>query len=64
MYMLSGCEFIDTENISLLSHNMKFVDDWVKRTSYKLHILSSRVICFSINHIHILMTCLSFLNQT
>jgi hypothetical protein len=24
MYMLSGCELIDTENISLLSQNMKF----------------------------------------
>ena len=25
MYMLSGCELIDTENISLSSQNMKFV---------------------------------------
>jgi hypothetical protein len=24
MYMLSGCELIDTENISLPSQNMKF----------------------------------------
>ena len=24
MYMLSGCELIDTENISLQSQNMKF----------------------------------------
>ena len=38
--MLSGCELIDTENISLLS----------------------RLIFFSINHIHIQMTCLSNIN--
>ena len=63
-YMLSGCELIDTENISLPSQNMKFGDEWVKRTSHKLHILSSRLIFFSINHIHIQMTCLSSLNQT
>jgi hypothetical protein len=25
--MLSGCELIDTENISLLSQNMKFVGE-------------------------------------
>ena len=25
MYMLSGCELIDAENISLLSQNMKFI---------------------------------------
>jgi c-di-GMP-related signal transduction protein len=48
-----------SENISLPSQNMKFVDEWAKRTSYKLHILSSRLIFFSINHIHIHMTCLS-----
>ena len=64
MYMLSGCELIDTENISLPSQNMKFGGEWAKRTSHKLHILSSRLISFSINHIHIQMTCLSFLNQT
>ena len=29
MYMLSGCELIDTENISLSSKNMKFVGEWV-----------------------------------
>ena len=51
MHMLSGCELIDIENISLLSHNMK----WVKQTSH--HILSSRLIFFNINHIHIQMTC-------
>jgi hypothetical protein len=51
MHMLSGCELIDTENISLLSHNMK----WVKRTNH--HILSSRLIFFNINNIHIQMTC-------
>jgi hypothetical protein len=27
MYMLSGCELIDTENISLPSQNMKFGGD-------------------------------------
>jgi hypothetical protein len=37
MYMLSGCELIDTENISLPSQNMKFVGEWVKRMSHKLH---------------------------
>jgi hypothetical protein len=26
-YMLSGCELIDTENISLPSQNMKFSDE-------------------------------------
>ena len=62
--ILSGCEWIDTENISLPSQNMKFVGEWAKRTSHKLHILSSRLIFFSINHIHIQMTCLSSLNQT
>jgi len=31
--------------------------------SHKLHILSSRLIFSSINHIHIQMTCLSSLNQ-
>jgi len=30
--MLSECELIDTENISLLSQNMKFVGEWAKRT--------------------------------
>ena len=43
---------------------MKFGGEWAKRTSHKLHILSSRLIIFSINHIHIQMTCLSFLNLT
>jgi hypothetical protein len=33
-------------------------------TSHKLHILSNRLIFFSINHIHIQMTCLSSLNLT
>jgi hypothetical protein len=64
MYMLSGCVLIDFENISLPSKNMKFVGEWVKRTSNKLHILPSRLIFFSINHIYIQMTYLSFLNQT
>jgi len=64
MYMLSGCELIDTENISLPSQNMKLVGEWAKRISHKLHILSSRLIFFSINYIHIQMTCLSSLNQT
>jgi hypothetical protein len=27
MYMLSGCELIDTENIGLTSQNMKFVGE-------------------------------------
>ena len=62
MYMLSGSELIDAENISLPSQNMKFGGEWAKRTSHKLHILSSRLIFFSINHIHIQMTCLSSLN--
>jgi hypothetical protein len=44
MYMLSGCELIDTENISLPSQNMKFGGEWAKRTSHNLHILSSRLI--------------------
>jgi hypothetical protein len=64
MYMLSGCELIDTENISLPSQNMKFGGEWVKRTSHKLHILSNRLIFFSINHIHIQITCLASLDQT
>ena len=46
MYMLYGCELIDTENISLPSQNMKLVGEWAKRTSHKLHILSSRLIFF------------------
>jgi hypothetical protein len=50
--MLSGCELIDTENISLPSQNMTFGGKWAKRTSHKLQILSSRLIFFSINHIH------------
>jgi hypothetical protein len=29
--MLSGCELIDTENISLPSHNMKFVGERATR---------------------------------
>jgi hypothetical protein len=33
MYMLSGCELIDTENISLSSQNMKLGGEWAKRTS-------------------------------
>ena len=33
MYMLSGCELIDTENISLPSQNMKFGGEW---TSYSV----------------------------
>ena len=41
--MLSGCELIDTENISLPSQNMKFVGEWA---SHNLHILSSRLILF------------------
>jgi hypothetical protein len=60
-YMLSGCELIDTENISLPRQNMKLGGEWAKRTSHKVHILSSRLIFFSINHIHIQMTSL---NQT
>ena len=35
--MLSGCELIDTENISLSSQNMKFGVEEVKQTSHKLH---------------------------
>jgi hypothetical protein len=46
MYMLSGCELIDTENISLPTQNMKFGGEWAKRTSHKLHILSSMLIFF------------------
>jgi hypothetical protein len=34
MYMLSGCELIDTENISLPSQNMKFVVE--SQTSYSV----------------------------
>ena len=45
-YMLSERELIDTENISLLSQNMKFVGEWAQQTSHKLHILSSRLIFF------------------
>ena len=62
MYILSGCELIDTENISLPSQNMKLGGEWTKRTSHKLHILSSRLIFSSINHIHIQMTCFSSLH--
>ena len=64
MYMLSGIELIDTGNMSLSNRNMKFVGEWTKQTSHKLHILSHELIFFSINHIHILRTCLSSLNQT
>ena len=64
MYMLSGCELIDTENISLQSQNMKFGGERAKRTSHKLHMLSSRLIFFIINHIHIQITGLLSLNQT
>ena len=39
--LLSRCELIDTENISMLSQNVKLGGEWVKRTSRKLHILSS-----------------------
>jgi hypothetical protein len=42
---------------------MKFVGVWAKQTSHKLHILSNRLIFFSINHIHIQMTYLSSLIQ-
>ena len=34
MNMLSGCELIDIENISLPSHNMKFVGE--SQTSYSV----------------------------
>ena len=64
MYMLSGCELIDTENNSLQSQNMKFVGEWAKRTSHKLYILWSRLIFFTIDDIHIQMTYLSSLNHT
>jgi hypothetical protein len=40
---------------------MKLGGEWAKRTSHKVHILSSRLILFSINHIHIQITSL---NQT
>jgi hypothetical protein len=38
MYMLSGCELIDTGNISLSSQNMKFVNERSERvaTSYSI----------------------------
>ena len=38
MYMFSGCELIDTENISLPSQNMKFVGEWANesQTSYSV----------------------------
>jgi hypothetical protein len=42
---------------------MKLGGEWAKRANHKIHILSSRLIFFSINHIHIQMTCLSSLNQ-
>jgi hypothetical protein len=61
-----------TRNISYLHVNgliptisacrSRICGEWAKRTSHKLHILSSRLIFFSI--IHIQMTCLSFSNQT
>jgi hypothetical protein len=54
--MLSECELIDAENISLLSQNMKLVGVSKKRTTM--------LIFYSIDHIHIQMTCLSSLNQT
>jgi hypothetical protein len=47
--VLGKRELIDTEHISLPSQNMKFVGEWAKRTSHKLHILSSRLIFFSKN---------------
>jgi len=62
--MLSGCELIDTENISLSSQNMKFVGEWAKRTSQQTSYSVEQADIFSINHIHIQMTCLSSLNQT
>jgi hypothetical protein len=43
---------------------MKLVGEWAKRMIHQLHILSSRLIFFRINHIHIQMRCLSSLNQT
>jgi hypothetical protein len=42
-----------TDTFRELCHNMKFIGEWVKQTSHKFHILSSRLIFFSINHIHI-----------
>jgi hypothetical protein len=36
-YMLSGCELIDAENISLPRQNMKLGGEFAKRTSHKLH---------------------------
>jgi cytochrome c biogenesis protein ResB len=39
-YVLSGCELIDTENISLPSQNMKFGSKWAKQTSH----LTQRII--------------------
>ena len=53
VYFLSGCNLIDTENISLPSQDMKFVSKWAKRKSHNLHFLSCRLIFFRINHIHI-----------
>jgi hypothetical protein len=38
---------------------MKLGGEWANQTSHKLHILLSRLIFFSINHIHIQMTILS-----
>ena len=63
MDMLSGCELIWLIDISLrATQKMQFVGERAKRTSHKLLNLSGRLIFFSINHIHIQMTCLSSLN--
>jgi hypothetical protein len=42
MYMLSGSELIDTENISLPSQNMKFGGEWI--SVEKLWIQNTRII--------------------
>jgi hypothetical protein len=57
-YMLSGCELIDTENISLPSQTMTFVGEWAKRTSHELHILSSRLYRQTSSYKNVLYTIL------
>jgi hypothetical protein len=49
--MLSGCELIDTENISLPSQNMKFGGEYpekttdLKQVTDKLHIMLNIDVC-------------------
>ena len=47
-YMLSGCELIDTENISLASQNMKFVGEQADIFQYQWYSHSDDMILSSL----------------